>query len=151
MVAWASLTRVGAALVHLGLQCCHGAGVSPEPHHPSSSWQHRAPLSCSPRCPTLALSLLPPGAPTVSLTIFAFLSSYALLPFLPSPHGVSITPTTPSLSISPDISPCQPSLQEGRPHPLTAGGPQQLVQWPPARAQDQPPALIPQVPRLPLQ
>lgn len=67
----------GCSYVHLGLQCCHGAGVPPLPHHPSLSCQHWAPLCCSPHCLTLALSLLPPGAPVVSLTIFAFLSSYA--------------------------------------------------------------------------
>lgn len=44
-----------------------------------------------------------------------------------------------------------PPPQEGWPHPLAAGRPQQLVPRPPAGAQDQPPALVPQVPRLPLQ
>lgn len=63
--------------MHLDLQCYHGASVSSQSHCPSSSWQGQALLVCSPQCPALALSFLCPGAPMVSLTIFAFLSSYA--------------------------------------------------------------------------
>lgn len=121
-------------LAALGMVCPHSPSIPP---CPGSTRLHTA---------TLALSLLPQGAPTVSLTAFTFLSSY-IPPALPAILSV----VSPSLHRPPGISPCPPSLQEGWPHPLAAGGPQQLVQWPPAGAQDQPAALIPQVPGVPLQ
>lgn len=127
----------GAAL---GMVC------PPSPAIPS------CPGSIRPCSAALALSLLPRGAPRVSLTVFTFLSSY-IPPALPAILSVVSPSLPPPLAVHrpPGISPCPPSLQEGWPHPLAAGGPQQLVQWPPAGTQDQPPALIPQVPRLPLQ
>lgn len=124
----------------LGMVCPHSPTIPP---CPGSIRLHTA---------APALSLLPQGSPTVSLTVFTFLSSY-IPPALPAILSVVSPSLPPPLAVHrpPGISPCPPSLQEGWPHPLSAGGPQQLVQWPPAGAQDQPAALVPQVPGLPLQ